>query len=65
MKVNPYKEKLPFDDIETLHECFDCEGCLCKDLCKKYEDEFEENSRTIEDDYIYGPLYKNHKTERR
>lgn len=41
MKVNPYKEKLPFDDIETLHECFDCEGCLCKDLCKKYEDEFK------------------------
>lgn len=41
MASNPYPNKLPFDDIETLHECCDCEGCLCEDLCKKYEDEFK------------------------
>lgn len=34
----PYKENLPFDDIETLHECCDCEGCLCEEVCKEYED---------------------------
>lgn len=38
-KVNPYPNKLPFDDIETLHECCDCEGCLCESLCKEYEEE--------------------------
>lgn len=42
MGISQFKEKLPFDDIETLHECCDCEGCLCEDLCKKYEDEFVE-----------------------
>lgn len=43
--VNPYKEKLPFDDIETLHECCDCEGCLCEDLCKEEGDSFESQDR--------------------
>lgn len=40
MASNPYPNKLPFDDIETLHECCNCEGCLCEDLCKKYDDEY-------------------------
>lgn len=39
MEVNPYKEKLPFDEIpKKLKDCFDCEGCLCEDLCKEYEE---------------------------
>lgn len=41
MAVNPYKKRLPFDDIEIL-KCNNCKGCLCEDLCKKYEDEFIE-----------------------
>lgn len=40
MGVNQFKEKLPFDDIKTLNECCNCEGCLCEDLCKEYEDEY-------------------------
>ncbi len=43
MGISQFKEKIPFDDIEdieTLHECCNCEGCLCEDLCKEYEDEY-------------------------
>ena len=25
-------------DSDGLHECFDCEGCICEDLCRKYEE---------------------------
>ncbi|MDR7856091.1 hypothetical protein [Tissierella sp.] len=34
--------KIPFDELpKELKDCFDCEGCLCEDLCNKYEeDEF-------------------------
>lgn len=39
MEVNQFKEKLPFDDIKTINECCNCEGCLCEDLCKEYEDD--------------------------
>lgn len=36
---NPYPMKLPFDDLETLNECCNCDGCLCEEVCKKYEDD--------------------------
>ena len=25
-------------DGEALHECFDCKGCICQDVCKAYEE---------------------------
>lgn len=39
---NPNLNKIPFDELpKELKDCFDCEGCLCEDLCNKYEeDEF-------------------------
>lgn len=39
-KRNPYPKKIPFDDVKELNECCNCEGCLCEDLCKEYEDEY-------------------------
>ena len=27
-------------DDEALHECFDCKGCICEDVCKAYEEEY-------------------------
>lgn len=34
-------DKIPFDEApKDLHECCNCEGCLCEELCKKYEDEY-------------------------
>lgn len=40
MEVNQFKEKLPFDDIKTLNECCDCEGCLCEDFCEELEEKY-------------------------
>lgn len=36
MKDNPLT--LNKDD-EALHDCFNCKGCICEDVCKKYEEE--------------------------
>lgn len=39
-KKNHYPLKVPFDESpKELNECCNCEGCLCEDLCKEYEDE--------------------------
>lgn len=24
---------------DDLHECLDCEGCLCEEVCREYEEE--------------------------
>lgn len=38
--------KIPFDEsLKELKDCFDCEGCLCEDLCKKEGDSFEGQDR--------------------
>jgi len=29
----------PSTSEKELHDCFDCKGCLCEDICKKYEEE--------------------------
>lgn len=35
------KNKIPFDEpTKELNECCNCEGCLCEELCKEYEDEY-------------------------
>ena len=23
---------------KELHDCFDCKGCICEDVCKEYEE---------------------------
>lgn len=37
------------NDEKELHDCFDCEGCICEELCKKYEDEHFTKRRTKKD----------------
>lgn len=29
----------PSINDKELHDCFDCEGCICEELCKKYEED--------------------------
>lgn len=33
-----FPRKIRPSDSDGLHECFDCEGCICEDLCRKYEE---------------------------
>ena len=28
-----------WDTNKELHDCFDCKGCICEEVCKKYEEE--------------------------
>lgn len=38
----PRTYKAEFGGIEKdkeLHDCFDCKGCICEEVCKKYEEE--------------------------
>ena len=38
----PRSYKAEFVGIEKekeLHDCFDCEGCICEEVCKEYEEE--------------------------
>lgn len=40
-KVETLEKKIPFNEApKELHDCLDCEGCLCEDLCNEYEDEY-------------------------
>lgn len=45
-KKNLYPLKVPFDEPpKELKDCFDCEGCLCEELCKEEGDSFEGKDR--------------------
>lgn len=34
-------EKIPFsEESKEIHDCLDCEGCLCEDWCKESEEEW-------------------------
>jgi len=35
---SPQVRNPSYDDEKELHDCFDCDDCLCEELCKKYED---------------------------
>jgi hypothetical protein len=35
---------------EALHECFDCKGCICEDVCKSYEKEILKGRKTIKEE---------------
>jgi hypothetical protein len=28
-----------WDTNKELHDCLDCKGCICEEVCKKYEEE--------------------------
>jgi len=36
---NHQKESPDWDITKELHDCLDCEGCICEEVCKKYEEE--------------------------
>lgn len=31
------------DDGKTLHDCFDCKGCICEEYCAEEEKHFGKN----------------------
>lgn len=35
------KMKIPFsEEPKELNECCNCKGCLCEEICKKYEEQY-------------------------
>jgi len=37
----------PLNTEKELHDCLDCEGCICEETCKKYEDEYFNKKKSI------------------
>jgi len=39
---NPYlSKKIPFgEEPKELHDCLDCEGCICEDFCREEDEKY-------------------------
>lgn len=37
---NHLSKKTKVIDVKEVHDCLDCEGCLCEDFCKEQEEEY-------------------------
>lgn len=48
-KKNRLPKKAKIEDVKVIHDCLDCEGCLCEDFCKEYEEQyFSESGDSLE-----------------
>lgn len=38
------------DKDKELHDCLDCEGCICEEVCKKHEEEYFGKGKKVNDE---------------